>query len=736
MPTYNRRKFIPQAIRYFLRQEYENKELIIIDDGTDAIEDLVPQNPHIIYYRLGTKISLGAKLNMACAYAKGEIIANWDDDDWYAERRLSYQVDELIGQEKYICGLNRLLYYDLNQRYAYQYIYPANEKVWLLGSSLCYDKRYWAKNKYADIDVGMDALFVWGTSPARVAALADHTIAVHTIHDQNISPKNTDNAWWHRYPAEELEKLMANDWDWYNASDIVEPQPERIEYAVKASVVKEEALKNIYVCLVHENEQCIADLIRNLRYHDPASPAILYNGSGNTRLISGDFPFEQYGTVIHPAPRLAKHGYLFEHALECMRFALENFSFDILTIVDSDQLALRSGYPDLMGQFFANRPNIGMLSCKPERIDQANQEVWTAIQAFREYDLWKPFLRKFDGGESKFVHWTFWPSSVFTRDAISDLIKLHQKDSQLRSILSKTEIWATEEIIIPTLISLLGYEIAKNPTSYDYVQYKSAYTVENMETAFNRRDVYWAHPVSRKYEDPVRKYARERSGHYLPSDNKNHNLNTRSELMLTVPLLNKVKETEGWLSENEADLLLSVTLKSCTGLPPPHHIVEIGSYKGKSTILFGSVVKAYFPAAKVYAIDPHEGMVGAADEGIQSIGPSLEAFRRNISDAGIADAVELIRDYSYQVAWERPITLLFIDGLHDYFNVARDFWHFAEYIVDGGYIAFHDYADYYPGVMAFVDEILQKGDYQKVQLEDSMMVIRKKYSVCSLKISC
>jgi predicted O-methyltransferase YrrM len=192
-----------------------------------------------------------------------------------------------------------------------------------------------------------------------------------------------------------------------------------------------------------------------------------------------------------------------------------------------------------------------------------------------------------------------------------------------------------------------------------------------------------------------------------------------------VPLLNKVKETEGWLSENEADLLLSVTLKSCTGLPPPHHIVEIGSYKGKSTVLLGSVVKAYFPSAKVYAIDPHEGMVGAADEGIQSIGPSLESFRRNIADAGIADAVELIRDYSYQVAWERPITLLFIDGLHDYFNVARDFWHFADYIVDGGYVAFHDYADYYPGVMAFVDELLAMDIYREVHLESSMMVVQK-----------
>ena len=47
MPTYNRREFVPRAIRYFLRQDYANKELIIIDDGTDAIKDLVSDDERI-----------------------------------------------------------------------------------------------------------------------------------------------------------------------------------------------------------------------------------------------------------------------------------------------------------------------------------------------------------------------------------------------------------------------------------------------------------------------------------------------------------------------------------------------------------------------------------------------------------------------------------------------------------------------------------------------------------------
>ncbi len=42
MPTRDRRAFVPRAIAYFLRQDYANKELVIVDDGTDPVSDLVP----------------------------------------------------------------------------------------------------------------------------------------------------------------------------------------------------------------------------------------------------------------------------------------------------------------------------------------------------------------------------------------------------------------------------------------------------------------------------------------------------------------------------------------------------------------------------------------------------------------------------------------------------------------------------------------------------------------------
>src|SRR5438552_2024035 len=81
MPTCNRRAFVPHAIRYFLRQDYEHKELIIADDGSDSVEDIVPSHPQIRYLRLEKKMTLGEKRNFCVRQCKGNLIMHWDDDD-------------------------------------------------------------------------------------------------------------------------------------------------------------------------------------------------------------------------------------------------------------------------------------------------------------------------------------------------------------------------------------------------------------------------------------------------------------------------------------------------------------------------------------------------------------------------------------------------------------------------------------------------------------------------------
>lgn len=219
MPTYNRRRFVHCAILYFLRQDYANKELIIIDDGTDAIKDLVPEDSRIRYLRLDKKRTIGAKRNLACEEALGEMIVHWDDDDWMATHRISYQAENLLREQADICGLDKLYFYDPLSQKAWQYVYPERTKPWVAGGTLCYSKSFWSQNLFPEINIGEDGLFVWSSSSKKIVALEDSTFFVALIHEKNISPKQTSNKLWHAKPLNQIQKIMGKDWSLYEHFD-------------------------------------------------------------------------------------------------------------------------------------------------------------------------------------------------------------------------------------------------------------------------------------------------------------------------------------------------------------------------------------------------------------------------------------------------------------------------------------------------------------------------------------
>jgi glycosyltransferase involved in cell wall biosynthesis len=106
-PTFNRRPFIAAMLQCFNHQTYprDRMEWIIIDDGTDPVEDLVSQHPCVKYYRLDEKISLGKKRNMMHEKASGDIIVYMDDDDYYPPERVSHAVSTLLDHKKRKTGV-------------------------------------------------------------------------------------------------------------------------------------------------------------------------------------------------------------------------------------------------------------------------------------------------------------------------------------------------------------------------------------------------------------------------------------------------------------------------------------------------------------------------------------------------------------------------------------------------------------------------------------------------------
>jgi hypothetical protein len=222
MPTYNRSGFVPNAIGYFLREDLSAAELIIIDDGTDPVQTLIPEDPRLRYVRLSERRPLGAKRNLACEIARGEIIAHWDDDDWYAPDRLSRQAALLTESGASLCGLDTVLFYDLRSGEAWRYVYPPHERPWLAGNSLMYRRTFWSAHHFPEIDVGEDTLFVWSAQPQDLVRLPDPRIHVGIVHGGNVSPKQIGGPWWQAYPVEDIRKLLGDDWYRY-AQDAAPP---------------------------------------------------------------------------------------------------------------------------------------------------------------------------------------------------------------------------------------------------------------------------------------------------------------------------------------------------------------------------------------------------------------------------------------------------------------------------------------------------------------------------------
>lgn len=80
--TPRRRPFLSQALKYFVRQTYSPKELIVVSDPGEPFSDAVSA-AEVRYIQTNGPLTLGSKLNLGIDAARGAIIQKLDDDDYY-----------------------------------------------------------------------------------------------------------------------------------------------------------------------------------------------------------------------------------------------------------------------------------------------------------------------------------------------------------------------------------------------------------------------------------------------------------------------------------------------------------------------------------------------------------------------------------------------------------------------------------------------------------------------------
>ncbi|GEM_PF-1919555 len=145
----------------------------------------------------------------------------------------------------------------------------------------------------------------------------------------------------------------------------------------------------------------------------------------------------------------------------------------------------------------------------------------------------------------------------------------------------------------------------------------------------------------------------------------------------------------------------------------PATLVEIGRYKGGSTLLLAAAMD---PAARLHSYDLHrEFDVGhRGPEQDRHLAAALDRY-------GLQERVEMVVADSHTVAHPGTCDFVLVDGDHSYDGARGDYEHWRSALEPGGHLLFHDaverpFLNFEPGVARLVEEI---------ERDDSMLFSRR-----------
>jgi len=167
------------------------------------------------------------------------------------------------------------------------------------------------------------------------------------------------------------------------------------------------------------------------------------------------------------------------------------------------------------------------------------------------------------------------------------------------------------------------------------------------------------------------------------------------------------RELDGHLTEKEVIFLSCLPYIEGRG-----EILEIGCFKGKSTIILASVAKAV-GMKRIIACDP---LLLESPTDPKDVDPDKlqEIFKKNLTDHNLVSFVEFHQMKACELAadWNRPIKILWIDGDHTYKGASSDVDLFSPFLEIGGLICLHDVLHVHEGpIRAFIEKVVLSDKY-------------------------
>src|SRR5579859_2153602 len=176
--TRDRPAFVRQALRCFSSQDYLNKELIVVDDGSTSVKRLCAGVPDVTYLRLTAPVPTGTKLNLGIEMSRGDIVQKLDDDDFYAPGFLSAAIARLrrARREDALVAWCCFLVLIARDRRLY-----SSGHGWNAGGTLCFRRALWRRRPFRDMYHSSDSWFIRDNQPfiARVCDADQYVVVRH-----------------------------------------------------------------------------------------------------------------------------------------------------------------------------------------------------------------------------------------------------------------------------------------------------------------------------------------------------------------------------------------------------------------------------------------------------------------------------------------------------------------------------------------------------------------------------
>lgn len=186
----------------------------------------------------------------------------------------------------------------------------------------------------------------------------------------------------------------------------------------------------------------------------------------------------------------------------------------------------------------------------------------------------------------------------------------------------------------------------------------------------------------------------------------------------------QIEPIQGWLDPNAGGVLYQFATQTSKPL-----LVELGSWKGRSTAWLGFAIKDR-GQGRVVAVDTWAGTPSEQlhKDMLANYGPDqlFDEFKDNMKRLGLEGVVEPWRMTTIEAArkWDQGPTIgvLHIDAGHEYNDVRADFEHWAPFVAPGGFIVFDDVPSW-PGPTRLITELPRW--YQYVAASPNQWWVRK-----------